>query len=104
MPSRTDTAGHNKALDYPVMEHLGGKTEVFSSASGTRTYNASAHSQRTNTLSHPSSTENGSVCSGADPGILEKGWGRNLERGVGGPPQNKMENRMPIKRFPGIWD
>ena len=34
MPSRTDTAGHTKAFDYPVQEHWGGGTEVFSSASG----------------------------------------------------------------------
>ena len=36
MPSRTDTAGHTKAFD--------GEAEVFSSASGIRTDNASVHS------------------------------------------------------------
>ena len=43
MPSRIDEAGHTKAFDYPVAEHWE-KAEVFSSASGTRTDNTSAHS------------------------------------------------------------
>ena len=43
MPSRTDTAEHTKVFDYPVMGHWA-KAAVFSSASGTRTDNASVHS------------------------------------------------------------
>ena len=44
MASRTDTAEHaGKAFDYPVMGHWG-KAEVLSSASGTRTDKAAAHS------------------------------------------------------------
>ena len=38
MPSRTDTAGHTTAFDYPVAEHWG-KAEMSCSASGTRADN-----------------------------------------------------------------
>ena len=41
MPSRTDTAGHTKAFDFPVTEHWG-KAEMFSSAGGTPTDNTSS--------------------------------------------------------------
>ena len=44
MPSRTDTAGHTKSFDYPVMGHWG-KAEMFSSACGTQTDHASVQSQ-----------------------------------------------------------
>ena len=43
MSSRTDTPGHIKAFGYQVMGDWG-KAEMFSSASGTRTDNASVHS------------------------------------------------------------
>ena len=44
MPSRIDEAGHTKAFDDPVAEHWG-KTEMFSSAGGTRTDNTSVQSR-----------------------------------------------------------
>ena len=50
--SRTDTAGHTKAFDYPVVGQWG-KVEVFSSASGTRTDNTSVHSPTCYPLSQP---------------------------------------------------
>ena len=40
MPSRIDETGPTKAFDYPVAEHWG-ETEMFTSASGTRTDNTS---------------------------------------------------------------
>ena len=43
MPSRIDTAVHTKTFDYPVAEHWGWGTEMFSPAR-TRTDNTSAHS------------------------------------------------------------
>ena len=52
MPSRIDMAGHTKAFDYPVMGHSL-KAEIFSSASGTRTNNASVQAQRTTHWASP---------------------------------------------------
>ena len=45
MPSHTDTAGHTKALIYPVMDNLGESEGVqFSGARQMRTDNLSVHS------------------------------------------------------------
>ena len=60
MPSRTGTAGHNRAFDNPVTEHWG-KAEMFSLC-GTRTDNISGQSwtrylERAN-WAHPSSPQN----------------------------------------------
>ena len=52
MPSRIDGAGPTKTFDCPVAEHWG-ETEMFSSASRTRTDNTLAHSRTRYQLRHP---------------------------------------------------
>ena len=45
MPSHINMAGHTKAFDTQLRS-TGGEAETFSSASGTRTDNTSAHTER----------------------------------------------------------
>ena len=97
MPSRIDEAGHAKAFDYPVAEHWG-KSEMFSSAGGTRTYNTSVRSRTCYQLSHP-----GSPRGSHNPGPSTGGGIFSQLGGLSVKNSNATRRPSPWGRIPQKW-
>ena len=71
MPSRTDTVGHTKAFDYPVMDHrLGGGGSQSASARGRfelPTYRSTVeHTNHQTTMSAPGSNNQKMTLKGSE--------------------------------------
>ena len=89
MPSHIDEAGHANAFDYPAVEHWG-KSEMFSSAGGTRTDNTSVRSRTCYQLSHP-----GSPRGSHNPGS-STGWDLLPTGGIVCKEQHRHEKAIPM--------